>query len=181
MSSKDWHSPGLCHSPEQKSQIHSLPQTSSWALTSLPEAIPETIFTCRLLSLFALHWIFKMHVFSRFRLTLMVLRSTRQGFFFKCPSVGICLVFFSWLDWNSVFLGENERGKVPFRHIPPSARADDTNTPWRGAGPGPAEAVLSFSHFPLPAVQSAAGSRFVGPTPEQEGLRLPLAGATAPS
>lgn len=56
-----------------------------------------------------------------------------------------------------MFLGENERGKVPFRHIPPSARADDTNMPWHSAGPGPGggSAVV----LPLPASRGSVCGR----------------------
>ena len=49
------------------------------------------------------------------------------GYFVECPSIGICLMFFSWLEWDCGFLEEKHRGNMSLSslHIKDTCNQDD--------------------------------------------------------
>ena len=59
-------------------------------------------------------WLWQFLRLSLFLMTLTVLRSTGQAFCRECPSVEICLMVFSWLNWGCVFWEEDRRSQVLF-------------------------------------------------------------------
>lgn len=58
-------------------------------------------------------WLCQFLGLSLFLITLTVWESLVR-YFIENPSVGICLMFSSWLDWGYEFWEEDLRGRVPF-------------------------------------------------------------------